>query len=294
MLPPYLDEADVDAFITRALEEDVADGDVTTLATIPEGRRARATLIAKEGGVLAGALVAERVFARLAPEAVFRWNAVDGDTVGLGDRVLELEASARGVLTAERTALNFLQRMSGIATATRRMVEAVHPHRAQVLDTRKTAPGLRRLDKWAVAIGGGANHRIGLFDMILIKENHIAAAGGIESAIEAAREWISGKSSLSIEIEVRTLDELREVLRVGGAEVVLLDNMVRRAATGWDASLLAEAVDFVGGRYKTEASGNVTLDSIPVIAATGVDYISSGALTHSVQALDVSLIVELD
>jgi nicotinate-nucleotide pyrophosphorylase (carboxylating) len=173
------------------------------------------------------------------------------------------------------------------------MVDAVRPHPARILDTRKTAPGLRVLDKWAVRIGGGQNHRIGLFDMILIKENHIAAAGGVEAALRAASAWAKDNPGVRIEIEARTLDEVRQVCDTGIAELILLDNMVRRSPAGLDTSMLAEAVDLVAGRMQTEASGNVSLDTVHAIAATGVDFISAGELTHSVKALDVSLLITL-
>ncbi len=198
-------------------------------------------------------------------------------------------------MAAERLALNVLQRMSGIATVTRRMVEAARPHPARILDTRKTAPGLRLLDKWAVRLGGGENHRLGLYDMILIKDNHIASVGGVRAAIEAAQQYRQDRdASLSIEIETRTLDEVQAVLETDGVEVILLDNMVTVQPDGAiDTSLLQEAVALVDGRMATEASGNITLATVPAIAATDVTYISCGALTHSVKAMDLSLKIEL-
>ena len=283
----------VDALIDRALAEDVGGGDVTTLATIPADRRATATFLAKEDGVLAGLAVAERVFAVLSPEIVIRWDAADGDAVAAGTRFGTVDGPARAILVGERLALNLMQRMSGIATATRAMAEAAGD--ATILDTRKTAPGLRAFDKWAVRLGGGTNHRVGLYDMFLIKDNHIAAAGGIRAAIDAARRYRTEHApDLAIEIETRTLAEVDEVLAVGGVDRVLLDNMVEVGDDGLvDVTMLAEAVRRVGGTFETEASGNVTLATVPAIAATGVDFISSGALTHSVRALDISLKIDL-
>ncbi|WP_456425923.1 carboxylating nicotinate-nucleotide diphosphorylase [Rhodocaloribacter sp.] len=295
-LPPYLTDAALDDLIARALAEDVGPGDVTSLATIPPETTATAHFLAKEDGVLAGLYVAARVFAAVDAAARVTWTARDGDAVRSGAVFGTVTGRARSLLTAERLALNLMQRMSGIATATRCMVEAVRPHPAKILDTRKTAPGLRLVDKWAVRLGGGVNHRIGLFDMILIKDNHIAAAGGVRAALDAARRYReeARRPDLRIEIEARTLDEVRAVLDAGGVDVILLDNMTRRTTGGaLDVSMLREAVALVGGRFETEASGNVTLATAPAIAATGVDYISAGALTHSVTALDLSLKIEL-
>ena len=295
MLPSYLTLVYIDDLVARALEEDIGTGDVTSLATIPESTTAAATFLAKADGVVAGVLVAERVFAAVDPDLEVRWSKQDGDVVSTGTRFGTVGGRARSILQAERLALNLMQRMSGIATATRQMVDATGSHPARILDTRKTAPGLRLLDKWAVRLGGGENHRIGLYDMILIKDNHIAAVGGVREAIEAARRYREQEGKdLQIEIETRTLAELKTVLAIGGVDGVLLDNMVRVAADGTvDTSLLAQAVEMVAGQFATEASGNVTLQAVPAIAATGVDYISSGALTHSVTALDLSLKVDL-
>ena len=288
------DLATLDALIERALAEDVGDGDVTTLATIPADRRATATFLAKEDGVLAGLAVAERVFAALDADITIRWDAVDGDTITAGTRFGTVDGPARSILVGERLALNLMQRMSGIATATRAMVDAAGSG-TKILDTRKTVPGLRAFDKWAVRLGGGTNHRVGLYDMFLIKDNHIAAAGGIRAAVEAANAYRSAHApDLAIEIETRTLAEVDEVLEVGGVDRVLLDNMVQVGDDSVvDVTMLAEAVRRVAGAFDTEASGNVTLDTVPAIAATGVDYISSGALTHSVRALDISLKIDL-
>ena len=295
-LPPYLTDQDIDAVIARALEEDLGAGDVTTQATVDPATRATGHFLAKADGVVAGLYVAERVFQAVDTDVRVTWHADDGGAVTQGMRIGTVEGPAHGLLSAERLALNLMQRMSGIATATRRMVTAASPHGAQILDTRKTAPGLRLLDKWAVKLGGGANHRIGLYDMILVKDNHIAAAGGVAEAVRAAQRWRDEHHpGLQIEVETRTLDEVRTVLEIGDVNFILLDNMVDRQDDGTvDTSRLAEAVALIDGRIATEASGNVTLETVSAIAATGVDYISSGALTHSVRALDVSLTIDLD
>lgn len=296
MLPPYLTDADLDALIARALAEDVGDGDVTTLATIGPDVAAEGRFLAKADGVLAGLAVAERVFRHVDESVEVAWRAADGDAVAAGTVFGTVRGPARSLLTGERLALNLLQRMSGIATLTRRMVDAARPHPTRVLDTRKTAPGLRHLDKWAVRLGGGTNHRVGLYDLILIKDNHIAAAGGVGPAVAAAQRWRDEhRPGLEIEVEARTLDEVRAVLDAGGVDYLLLDNMVKVAGDGAvDTSMLADAVALVDGRIATEASGNVTLATVPAIAATGVDALSCGALTHSVTALDVSLKIQLD
>ncbi len=295
-LPPYLTARDLDDLIERALAEDVGPGDVTTLATIAPKTTAQARFLAKEDGVVAGLLVAERVFARVDAGLQVTWTRGDGDAVQSGTTFGTVRGRARGILTAERLVLNLMQRMSGIATATRRMVEAARPHPARILDTRKTAPGLRLVDKWAVRLGGGQNHRLGLYDMILIKDNHIAALGGIRQAIRAAQGYREeGDKDLYIEIETQTLDDVREVVETGGVDVILLDNMARAGDDGAiDTSMLQEAVALVGGRCATEASGNVTLETVHAIAATGVDNISCGALTHSAPALDLALKIELE
>ena len=294
-LPPYLTDADIDDFVARALDEDVGAGDVTTQATIPPETTAEAYFLAKQDGVLAGLVVAEHVFRTVDAALTIAWTRADGETVARGDIVGTVHGRAHSILIAERLALNVMQRMSGIATATRHMVEATHPHPACILDTRKTVPGLRLLDKWAVRLGGGENHRLGLYDMILIKDNHIAAVGGVHAAIEAAQQYRENSPhDLRIEIEARTFDEVRAVLDIGGVDVILLDNMVDVRPDGTlDTSRLRAAVALIDGRITTEASGNVRLETIPAIAATGVDYISSGALTHSVTALDISLKIDL-
>ncbi len=292
-LPSYVDVEALDRSIEAWYAEDVGSGDVTTDATIPEDRQAYAEFLVKEEGVIAGLGVVNRVFCRRSPSLAPVWRVEDGAAVAKGQVIGTVTGNARSLLIAERLALNLLQRMSGIATATRRMAERAQP--ALVLDTRKTAPGLRMLDKWAVLLGGGANHRIGLFDRVLIKDNHIEAVGGIEEAVRSARAYLDRTSRhLEVEVEVRSLDEVRRVLEMDGVDWILLDNMVRRLPDGGlDTTLLRSAVRLVAGRIRTEASGNVTEETVAAIAATGVDAISSGALTHSVRALDISLKIRL-
>lgn len=295
LLPAYLSETALQDIISAAFSEDLRDGDVTTLATIPRSTQAQAAFLAKESGVISGCTVVDRVFRTLDDHLSVTWQKFDGDWVDKGMIFGEVSGPAHAILSAERIALNLMQRMSGIATATKRMVDAAKPHSARILDTRKTAPGLRLLDKWAVLTGGGHNHRIGLFDMIMIKDNHIAAAGGIRQAIKAAQTYrASCAKPLRIEVETSTLEEVDEVLAVGGIDVIMLDNMAVLETDGsLNISMLSAAVQRIGKRYETEASGNVTEATVGAIAASGVDAISSGALTHSVKALDISLKIEL-
>ncbi len=297
-LPPYLELEELDAVILRALEEDIGPGDVTSQLTTPETLRADGRFVAKESGVLAGAFVASRVFHLLDASISLQWLCGDGSNVQPGETIGTIAGRTRSILTGERTALNFLQRMSGIATLTATFVQAVSGYGAEILDTRKTAPGLRLLDKWAVLLGGGINHRVGLYDMILIKDNHIAAAGSIADAIAAAvgadtsdaASRGRGSDALTIEVEAKTLVQVHEILRADEVDRILLDNMVTVEPTGTvDTSRLLEAVSAIAGRVETEASGNVSLQTVTQIAATGVDFISIGALTHSVSALDLSL-----
>ena len=244
---------------------------------------------------VAGLWVAARAFARVDSSVDVAFTVEDGAALAKGTVLGTASGPARSVLIGERLALNLVQRMSGIATATRAYVEAVAGTGCRVLDTRKTAPGLRALDKWAVLLGGGANHRVGLYDRILIKDNHVDASGGVPAALAAAKAWRAANApDLEIELELRTLDEVQLALEQGGADYLLLDNMARRDATGaLDVSILGDAVRLVAGRVRTEASGNVTLETARAIAETGVDFLSVGALTHSVRALDVSLKIGL-
>ena len=263
--------------IKRALEEDIGNGDATTDSIVPETATLKGQIIAKQNGVVAGLEVARAVFLELTKDVTFKQLVTDGSDVENKTVLATVEGSARALLTAERTALNFLGRMSGIATLTREFVQAVSGTGAQILDTRKTAPGLRTLDKRAVLLGGGKNHRVGLFDMILIKDNHIDFAGSITTAVERAR---SSGTDLEIEVETRTLEDVREALNLG-VKRILLDNMT--------VEMLKRAVELVSGRAKLEASGNITLENVAKVARTGVEYISVGALTHSPKVFDVSL-----
>lgn len=271
----------IQAIVDFALAEDVGDGDVTSICTISQDAAYRGEFLVKGVGVIAGLDVVERVFRAVDPAIRMTRLVDDGTHVAPGVFVATVHGPGRSVLTAERTALNFLQRMSGIATATRRYVDAVAGTRAVILDTRKTAPGQRLTDKQAVALGGGGNHRIGLYDMVLIKENHIAAAGGISAAVARVRGCDT--RGRAIEVEVRNLVELEEALALH-VDRIMLDNM--------SLDDMREAVARTGQRVKLEASGGVNLESVRAIAETGVDYISVGALTHSVTALDVSFLLE--
>ncbi len=271
-LPPDIIDA-----IRRALEEDIQDGDATTNSILPADATLVGRIIAKQDGVIAGLEMAKAVFHALNDQVDFKSLTADGAKVSNRTTIAEVKGSARALLTGERVALNFLGRMSGIATMTRQFVEAVAGTKARILDTRKTAPGLRSVDKLAVRLGGGENHRTGLFDMILIKDNHIDFAGSITTAVERAR---SARTGLEIEVEARTLDHVQEAVDLG-VERILLDNM--------SVETMKNAVAMVAGRAKLEASGNVTLDNVAQVAATGVDYISVGALTHSPKVFDLSL-----
>ncbi|QNL52619.1 carboxylating nicotinate-nucleotide diphosphorylase [Olivibacter sp. SDN3] len=274
------------ALITQALNEDVGDGDHTSLSTIPQGKKGQAKLIIKEDGVLAGVKVALEVFNTVDSSLAVEVYLQDGALVKKGDVVLVVKGDVHAILIAERLVLNLMQRMSGIATTTRHIVEALKGTDTKVLDTRKTTPGLRFLEKEAVRIGGGVNHRFGLYDMILIKDNHVDYAGGIGLALTAAHDYImrTGKN-IAVEIEVRNLEELKEVIEFGKIDRILLDN--------FDFKSLEEAVKLVKGRFITEASGGIVAANAKQYAECGVDYISMGALTHSVKSLDMSLKAQL-
>ncbi len=275
-----MSEVTISEVVACALAEDVGQGDVTTAATVPEQARARALITQKAAGVVFGVDVAEETFRALDPDIAVERLVDEGKWRDGGGPVLALEGSARAILTAERTALNFLQRLSGVATMAARCVQAVSGTGAVILDTRKTTPGLRALEKAAVAAGGATNHRFGLFDAILIKENHAAMAGGVGEAVRQARAHAPG---LPLEVECRTMAEVDEAL-AAGAPRILLDNM--------PAAMMREAVRRVAGRAELEASGGVTLDTLRDIGSTGVNFISVGALTHSAPALDLSLLLE--
>ncbi|SJL26025.1 nicotinate-nucleotide diphosphorylase (carboxylating) [Porphyromonas gingivalis] len=267
----------LEKLIDLAIAEDIADGDISSNAIIPQSEGAAATMVMKADGIISGMEVARCVFERF--EAV-TWTPYvsDGDSVKRGQVILRVEGSYRALLQAERLALNFLQRMSGIATMTARYAEALKGTAVRLLDTRKTAPGMRITDKMAVRHGGGHNHRMGLYDMIMLKDNHIKVAGGIPQAIEAARRALP--LSIKLEVETSNLAEVEEAVRYG-ADIIMLDNM--------DNDTMCEAVRLIAGRARTEASGNMTLERLQSVAETGVDYISVGALTHSVTAMDISM-----
>lgn len=269
-------------FVEMAIREDVGDGDHTSLSTIPKGSTGKAYMLIKEAGILAGVKVALAVFHQIDPALKINPLIADGNRVKPGDIVLEVEGSVHSILLAERLVLNVMQRMSGIATVTNRVVQSLAGTKTKVLDTRKTTPGLRFLEKEAVRIGGGVNHRFGLYDMILIKDNHVDFAGGIKKALDAANEYRKTlPKKIDIEIEVRNLQELNDVIDHGGVERILLDN--------FDLDILKEAIKLVDGRFITEASGGITFENAYDYALCGVDYISMGALTHSVKSLDISL-----
>ncbi len=277
-----MDKQIIHHFITSALAEDVGDGDHTSLATIPDGTIGKAKLLVKDSGILAGVELALEIFKEIDSTLKVTVFLNDGAEVKPKDIVFEVEGDARSILKAERLVLNCMQRMSGIATRTREIVDLLKGTNTKVLDTRKTTPGLRYLEKWAVRIGGGVNHRFGLYDMILIKDNHVDYSGGIRQAIENTQRYLEKSNrKLAIEIEVRNLDELQQVLEAGGINRILLDN--------FNFNDLCQAVNMIEGRYITEASGGITSDNIRQYAECGVDYISVGALTHSVKSLDLSL-----
>lgn len=271
----------IDRLIDLSFAEDIGDGDHTTLCCIPEEAMGKSHLLIKEDGILAGVEIAKEVFARFDPTMVVEVLINDGAKVHRGDIAMVVTGKVRSLLQTERLMLNIMQRMSGIATMTHRYVERIEGTGAHVLDTRKTTPGMRMLEKMAVKIGGGVNHRIGLFDMILLKDNHIDFAGGISNAINRCHAYLKERNlDLKIEIEVRNFDELNQVLECGGVNRIMLDNFT--------VADTKKAVDLINHRYEVESSGNITLDTIRSYAEQGVDYVSVGALTHSVKGLDMS------
>ncbi len=278
----YLSKQAIDSFISSALNEDVGDGDHSSLASIPEDASNRARLIIKGEGVVAGIELAAKIFERVDATLKITHFKKDGDQVKFGDIAFSVEGNARAILTGERLVLNCMQRMSSIATFTKELTELIKHTQAKLLDTRKTTPNFRMMEKWAVVIGGGVNHRFGLFDMIILKDNHVDYAGGITKAINSTHAYLekTGKK-LKIEIETRNLDEVREVLARGGVDRIMLDNMTPLQ--------LKEAVALIKGLYETEASGGISRATIKEVAETGVNYISVGALTHSVISMDMSL-----
>lgn len=268
----------IERLIDLAIEEDIATGDISTNAIIPVSARATATMTAKAAGVISGLEVIRKVYERFDSDIVWEPLVKDGDRVEKGDVILRIEASYRCLLCGERLSLNILQRMSGIATETSKYVDELKGTSTQLLDTRKTAPGMRMLDKMAVKHGGGKNHRIGLYDMIMLKDNHIKIAGGIPAAIAAVKRNLP--LSIKMEVETTNLEEVQQAID-GGADIIMLDNM--------DTPTMKKAVEMIAGRAKTEASGNMSIPRLKEVASTGVDYISVGALTHSVKAMDISM-----
>ena len=279
---PYLTEENITTFIQSALAEDIGEGDHSSLAAVPAEARSRARLLIKDEGILAGVALATKIFQTVDADLRSDVHRPDGSTVQPGDIALVVEGRAQSILSAERLVLNCMQRMSGIATYTHHLQGLIQHTKATLLDTRKTTPNFRLPEKWAVAIGGGTNHRYALYDMVMLKDNHIDFGGGIRSTVEKTQQYLEEKEKgLKIEIETRNLDEVKQVLEVGGVDVILLDNM--------SPDEMQEAVALVGGRFATEASGNLNEDTIVAAAESGVDYISVGALTHSVKSLDMSL-----
>ncbi|NJN26713.1 MAG: carboxylating nicotinate-nucleotide diphosphorylase [Cyclobacteriaceae bacterium] len=287
MRPAYVNKEYLKAFIGQAIAEDIGEGDHSTLSTIPEHLTGKARLKIKQNGIIAGIELALDIFEHIDPTLKVDLHAVDGRAVASGDVAFEVRGPVRSILSAERLVLNCMQRMSGIATYTHYLGSLLEGTQTKILDTRKTTPNLRPLEKWAVVIGGGTNHRFALYDMIMLKDNHVDYAGGIAAALKSANEYLkrTGKK-LKIEIETRSLDEVRQVLSCGGAEIVMLDNM--------DTETMKEAVRLIGGKMQTEASGGITESNLLAMAHTGVDFISVGALTHSVKSLDMSLKAEID
>ena len=280
----FVSPLEIEAAVTRALEEDLGRaGDITSIATVPPDTRGRAVVVARKPGVVSGLPLVEASFRRLSPAIKIAASSRDGETIAAKAKLMTIEGDARAILSAERTALNFIGHLSGIATATSEFVKRIAHTKARVICTRKTTPGLRALEKYAIRCGGGFNHRFGLDDAMLIKDNHIAVAGGIAAVLKRARD--AAGHLVKIEIEVNSLSQLEEVLATGRADVVLIDN--------FDPPTMRRAVEMVAGRLVIEASGGITLASAAAIAETGVDYLSSGSLTHSVQNLDIGLDIEM-
>jgi nicotinate-nucleotide pyrophosphorylase (carboxylating) len=277
-----IDNPIFDSFIENAIREDVGDGDHTSLAIIPPSVIGKAKLIVKDEGIIAGIEVAKLVFGKFDHEVKFQQMIDDGSKVSFGDIAFTVEGKVLTILQCERLVLNIMQRMSGVATQTSRYVEKLQGLKTKVLDTRKTTPGMRLLDKWAVKLGGGENHRIGLYDMILIKDNHIDYAGGIVNAVNSVKDYLRiHHKSLKIEVEARSLRDVETIMSLGGIHRIMLDN--------FDLEKTRQAVELINGQYETESSGGITLDALRDYALCGVDYISVGALTHQIKSLDLSL-----
>jgi nicotinate-nucleotide pyrophosphorylase (carboxylating) len=278
----YLTKDKIDRFISDALAEDIGDGDHSSLSSIPDNAKNKARLIIKSDGIIAGLSLAEMIFRQVNSDLLVDIKLKDGDLVKFGDIGLIVEGKAQSILTAERLVLNCMQRMSGIATFTSRLVKKIAHTKAKLLDTRKTTPNFRMMEKWAVVIGGGVNHRYGLFDMIILKDNHVDYAGGIDNAITSAQNYLLEKrKNLKIEVETRSLQEVKQVLEIGGVQRIMLDNM--------NPQTMKEAVKLINGKFEVEASGGINEGTIVEIAETGVDFISVGALTHSIRSMDISL-----
>jgi nicotinate-nucleotide pyrophosphorylase (carboxylating) len=280
--PAYLTEEAIHLFIQSALAEDIGEGDHSSLGAIPRDTPCKARLLVKDEGVIAGLSLAEKIFQQVDPALQVTYFKHDGELVHRGDEAFEVIGQARSILSAERLVLNCMQRMSGIATHTKALCQLLEGTSTKLLDTRKTTPNFRAMEKWAVAIGGGQNHRFALYDMVMLKDNHIDMAGGVQTAIENAHRYLKEKNKdLKIEIEVRNLKEVEEVIRVGGVDTIMLDNM--------SLNDMRRSVHLINGKYKTEASGGITENTLRAVAETGVDFISMGALTHSTKSLDLSL-----
>ena len=278
----FLSHSETHRIIRAALQEDIQEGDHSSLATVPEHTDNKARCLIKDKGILAGVSLSKRIFELVDENLVFTPLLQDGDSVQYGDIAFYVDGSARSILAAERTVLNFMQRMSGIATYTRKVVDQLQGLDCNILDTRKTTPLIRHMEKWAVSIGGGTNHRFGLYDMIMIKDNHIDYSGGITQAISACHQYLIEKElDLKIEVEARTLEEVKEILHVGGVYRIMLDNM--------SLEEMRQAVELIADQSQTEASGGITIENVREVAETGVDFISMGALTHSVKSMDISL-----
>ena len=282
MRPSYLTTSAVQSFIQSALREDIGEGDHSAIGAVPEKAIAKARLLIKDSGIIAGLELAEMIFKQLDPANEITFNKKDGDEITKGEIAFVVQGPARSILSGERLVLNCMQRMSGIATYTKRLCQLTAGTNAQLMDTRKTTPNFRLMEKWAVTIGGGMNHRFALYSMVMLKDNHIDLAGGIGAAIENTRKYLHQMNkNLSIEVETRNLAEVEEVISVGGIDVIMLDNM--------SLEDMKAAVRLINKKYKTEASGGITEANLRAVAECGVDYISVGALTHSVKSLDMSL-----
>ncbi|MCY4170888.1 MAG: carboxylating nicotinate-nucleotide diphosphorylase [Bacteroidetes bacterium] len=288
--PDYLSSESLKNILQDALDEDIGSGDITSETLLSDDDQGDAKIIMREDGVVAGIIVAQHIFKLVDQSIECQWVFADGDSLHANTDIGSISGPLRSILTAERVCLNVMQRMSGIATFTAQIVESIQGFPARIRDTRKTSPGLRLLDKWSVLIGGGTNHRIGLFDRILIKDNHIEVVGGLAASVQKAS---SKMPDCKIDVEAQTMADVNEALSVAHLiDVLLLDNMAVYQSNGsFDTSLLQKAVDRIDGKIHTEATGGITLDTAPLIAATGVDYLSCGALTHSVDAIDISLSV---